>query len=134
MFFLLDTNIINDLVRDPHGKVSRKISTLGLARIATSIIVRCEIEFGLVKNGSTKLRKQLETILSAIEVIHFSSPAHEKYGELRAALMRTGKPIGPNDLFIAAHALSLGAILVTNNEREFSRVPGLKVENWLRES
>jgi tRNA(fMet)-specific endonuclease VapC len=134
MIYLLDSNIINNLARDPKGLASQRVSMLGKVRIVTSIIVCCEIEFGLVKKGSGKLRAQVETVLNSIELINFETPVHKKYGALRDHLRQIGKPIGPNDLLIAAHALCLGATLVTNNEREFARVPGLKVENWLRES
>lgn len=105
---------------------------VGGEKIATSSIVWCEVGFGLVLKGSQKLRRRMEAILGSLEVLDFVPSAHRHYGALRSAFRTSGKPIGPNGLFIAAHALALDAILVTGNEREFSRVPGLKVKNWLR--
>ena len=74
---------------------------------------------------------QLEAVLAALEVLPFEEPADRRYGELREHLERQGTPIGPNDVLIAAHALALGLAVVTDNVREFSRVPGLHIENWL---
>jgi tRNA(fMet)-specific endonuclease VapC len=130
--YLLDTNTIGDLVRNPEGKAAQRLAATGEELIATSIVVRCEIEFGLELKSSQKLRKRTGAILKEIAVLGLDTPAHEFYGAIRAKLKQLGTPIGPNDLFIAAHALALNATLVTGNEKEFSRVPGLKIENWLR--
>ena len=130
----LDANIVSDLVRNPDGKVASTIRERGDPVLAISIIVRCEIEFGLVQKGNNTLRQRVEDVISEMRIVDLAAPVHEYYGRLRTELKRLGTPIGPNDLLIAAHALSLGAILVTANEREFSRVPGLKIENWLRAS
>jgi tRNA(fMet)-specific endonuclease VapC len=130
--YLLDTNTIGDLVRNPAGKAVRRLAATGDELVATSIIVSCEIEFGLELRGSPNLRQRTESILAKLVVLGFDSPVHVFYGALRAKLKRLGTPIGPNDLLIAAHALALDATLVTDNEKEFSRVPGLRIENWLR--
>ncbi len=130
--YLLDANILGDLARNPDGAAARALKAVAGEKIVTSIIVCCEVEFGLALKGSSKLRSRMEAILGELEVLDFGSPAHQHYGALRSHLREIGKPIGPNDLLIAAHALALGAVLVTDNEREFSRVPGLKTENWLR--
>ena len=130
--FLLDTNIISDLVRDPQGRASAKIAELGEDAVATSIIVAAELRYGAAKKGSQRLAAQLETILAALEVIPLEAPADATYGATRIALEAAGTPIGANDLLIAAQALALDMVLVTNNEREFRRVDRLKVENWLR--
>lgn len=129
--YLLDTNIISDIVKNPQGKVASKITSAGNAKVCTSIIVASEIRFGAKKRASKKLTQQLETILSAIEILPFQSPADYEYANLRSFLEKAGTPIGPNDLLIAAHAISLNLVLVTANEGEFSRVPKLKIENWL---
>jgi tRNA(fMet)-specific endonuclease VapC len=131
--FLLDTNILSDLVRHPQGLVARRIESEGEASICTSIIVAAELRFGALKRGSARLTRQLETILSAIEVLSLEEPADQHYGTIRAFLERKGRTIGPNDMLIAAHALSIDCAVITANHREFSRVPGLKVENWLDE-
>jgi tRNA(fMet)-specific endonuclease VapC len=120
------------MARNSMGKAFSQIAARPEMLIVTSIIVCCEIEYGLELKKSDKLRQRMLGILGQINVLSFDPPAQEKYGMLRAELKRIGKPIGPNDLFIAAHALALDAVLVTDNEKEFSRVPGLKIENWLR--
>lgn len=130
--FLLDTNIVSDLVRNPQGRTSAKIAELGDDAVATSIIVAAELRYGAAKKGSQRLAEQLETILAAMEVIPLEAPADATYGATRVALEAAGTPIGANDLLIAAQTLALDMVLVTNNEREFERVSGLKVENWLR--
>lgn len=130
--YLLDTNILSDLVRNPHGLVAQKIAVAGEENICTSIIVASELRFGANKLGSKRLTTQLNTILSAIEILPLEEPADRRYGELRASLEKRGELIGPNDMLIAAHALMLDCVVVTANEREFSRVPKLRVENWLR--
>lgn len=128
---MLDTNILSDLVRNPQGLIAQKIASAGEGSICTSIIVASELRFGARKLGSKQLTTQLNTILSAIDILPLEEPADHRYGELRAHLEKHGTPIGPNDMIIAAHALTLDCVVVTANEREFSRVPKLKVENWL---
>src|SRR6266702_3405197 len=132
MRFLLDTNIVSDLVRSPRGRIAGRIAEIGEGRVCTSIIVAAELRYGAVKRASPRLSAQLEAVLGALDVLAFESPADTVYGELRARLERTGKPIGANDLLIAAQALALRHAVVTDNEREFSRIEGLPVENWLR--
>ena len=133
MRYLLDTNIVSALVRDPHGKVTGKIRELGEANVCTSIVVAAELRYGAAKKGSARLQSQLEAVLGALDVLPLEVPADGAYGDVRTQLERIGQPIGGNDLLIAAHALALGCTVVTDNEREFARVPGLVVENWLRE-
>jgi len=130
--YLLDTNILSDLVRNPQGLIAQKIVKVGENNICTSIIVAGELRFGANKLGSKRLTTQLNNILSAIEVLPLEEPADQHYGGLRASMEKRGKLIGPNDMLIAAHALMLDCVVVTANEREFSRVPKLRVENWLR--
>jgi tRNA(fMet)-specific endonuclease VapC len=131
--FLLDTNIVSDLVRNPQGSVAAKIAAIGETQVATSIIVAAELRYGAAKKASPRLSAQLEAVLGALEVMALEPPADAAYGELRAALEKAGKLIGPNDLLIAAQSLALEMTLVTDNEREFRRVDGLMVENWLRQ-
>jgi tRNA(fMet)-specific endonuclease VapC len=130
--YLLDTNIVSEIVRNPNGNAAKRLAQTADERVAISVIVCCEIEYGLELKSSAKLKQQSDAIIAKFEVLDFGSPAHSIYGSIRAELKRKGTPIGPNDLFIAAHALALNAVLVTDNEKEFSRVPGLKIENWLR--
>lgn len=130
--FMLDTNVISDVIRDPMGKVAKQLEQEGESSICTSIIVASELRYGVSKSSSTELALRVDAALSAIEILPFDVPADGEYGKLRAQLAAKGKPIGPNDLLIAAHALSLGLTLVTDNVREFKRVNGLSVVNWRR--
>jgi len=130
--FMLDTNVISDLIRDPSGKVARQLEIEGETSVCSSIIVASELRYGVSKSGSQALELRVDAALSAIEIFPFDEPADREYGKLRAQLALKGKLIGPNDLLIAAHALSLGLILVTDNLREFKRVNGLAVVNWRR--
>lgn len=130
--YLLDTNIISELVRNPQGRLTDVIARKGEDRICTSIVVASELRFGAEKKGSAPLARQLETVLSAIKILPLKEPADRFYAKLRTHLEKKGTPIGPNDMLIAAHSLSLGLTLVTANEREFLRVPELCVENWLK--
>jgi tRNA(fMet)-specific endonuclease VapC len=130
--YLLDTNILSDLVKHPSGVVAKRIAEVGEAQICTSIIVACELRFGVEKSGSRRLADSLEKILGALEILPLETPCETYYAKIRTHLEQVGTPIGPNDLLIAAHALTLNLSVVTANEREFSRVPNLKVENWLK--
>ena len=132
MRYLLDTNIVSALVRDPAGDITRRIRDVGEANVCTSIIVAAELRYGATKKQSTRLSLQLEAILSALEVVPLETPVDAVYGQIRAQLEQAGQPIGGNDLLIAAHALALQCTVVTDNQREFERVDGLVVENWLR--
>jgi tRNA(fMet)-specific endonuclease VapC len=128
---MLDTNIISDLIRNPQGQAARHIARVGEHDVCTSIIVAAELRYGCAKSGAKRLTKAVEDLLSEINVLSFDSPADSEYAGIRSALETAGKPIGGNDLLIAAHARAIGATVVTNNSNEFKRVRGLKVENWL---
>ncbi len=132
MRYLLDTNIVSDLVRNPQGKVAQHIRKIGEAQVCTSIIVAAELRYGATKKGSLRLSAQLEAVLGALEVLPFEAPADGAYGLLRTRLEHAGRPIGANDLLIAAQVLSLGYTIVTDNEKEFAHVEDLRRENWLR--
>jgi tRNA(fMet)-specific endonuclease VapC len=130
--YLLDTNIVSDLVRNPQGRVTDRIRAVGEGQVCTSIIVAAELRYGAAKNA-VKLTKQLEAVLGALDVLPFEAPADARYGFLRAQLEKGGGMIGGNDLLIAARAITLGLTVVTDNEKEFARIKGLSCENWLRE-
>jgi len=132
MRYLLDTNVVSDIVRNPQGRVARRIRKVGEARVCTSIIVAAELRYGATKKGSPKLLTQLEAVLGALEVLPFGVPADAAYGLIRTRLERAGRPIGGNDLLIAAQAVALGCTIVTDNEAEFARIDGLRWQNWLR--
>src|SRR5262245_27298989 len=131
MRYLLDTNVVSDLVRHPQGRISARIREVGEAQVCTSIIVAAELRYGATKRGSPRLTKQLEAILGALDVLPFEEPADTAYGLIRSRLEQAGRPIGGNDLLIAAQAIALGHTIITGNEREFARIDGLLCENWL---
>lgn len=91
----------------------------------------CELQFGAAKSGSPRLVQQLERILNVLPILPLEPPVEQHYAVIHTHLEQAGTPISPNDLLIAAHALSLNLTLVTANTREFGRVPALSVENWL---
>ena len=130
--YLLDTNILSDLVRNPQGRIASRIARIGEKGVCTSIVVAAGLRYGAAKRGSARLSSQLETILRVLEILPLETPVDEVYGKLRADLERKGQIIGGNDLLIAAHTLALGHTIVTDNVREFSRIRSLSVENWLR--
>lgn len=107
-------------------------ASLAKATSAPASSSRAELRFGAAKKGSTRLVAQLESVLSALEVLPFEAPADSIYADIRTRLEQAGQPIGGNDLLIAAHAIALGCTVVTDNQREFERVSDLRVENWLR--
>jgi tRNA(fMet)-specific endonuclease VapC len=129
--YMLDTNIISDLIRNPQGRAAKRIPRVGEDNICTSIIVAAELRYGCAKSGSQRLLKAVEDLLGEIAVLPFDVPADTEYGGIRSELEAAGRPIGGNDLLIAAHAHATGATIVTGNVDEFKRIRGLKVENWL---
>jgi tRNA(fMet)-specific endonuclease VapC len=134
MRYLLDTNVVSDLIRNPQGRVAERIRKVGEAQVCTSIIVAAELRYGAAKKGSPRLTAQLEAVLGCLDVLALETPADAAYGLIRTRLEQAGRPIGSNDLLIAAQAIALGYTIVTDNEGEFARVDGLLRENWLRQA
>ena len=133
--YLLDANALSELLREPFGRVAtiyRRKANDADTRVLTSIIAACELRFRAEKKGSPRLTARVDRLLASFEVAPLARDVDTDYAMLRADLERKGQLIGPNDMLIAAHALALDAILVTDNVREFKRVKGLKIENWLR--
>lgn len=131
--YLLDTNIVSDLINRPRGKAVQRLAQLreaGTKNIATSIIVAAELRYGAAKRGNRSLAQRVDGVLARLNVLPFAAPADAIYGRLRADLERQGLPLGGNDLLIAAQALAAGHTLVSD-DRSFTRVPGLNCENWL---
>ena len=129
--YLMDTNILSDLVRNPQGMVAAQITRAGEDTVCTSIIAAAELRYRAIKSNSAKLAERIDMILSALEILPLETPADHQYASLRHHLTLEGTPIGPNDLLIAAQGLANDLTVITANVGEFSRVPGLKVENWL---
>lgn len=131
--YLLDTDVLSKLIRDPRGTEASRLACTGADAVCTSIIVAGELRFGAAKSRSTRLAMRVEALLLAIPVLPLDVPADAHYADVRDFLARAGTPIGPNDLWIAAHARSRDLCVVTGNMREFSRVPALKVNDWSSE-
>jgi len=129
--FLLDTNIVSDLIRHPQGIVRDRIAEVGEQSICISVLVAAELRFGAAKRQSSRLTRQVDIVLAALPIVALEAPVDVHYAEIRVGLEAAGCPIGPNDLIIASHARALGLTLVTHNVTELSRVPGLRVEDWL---
>lgn len=129
--WMLDTNALSDLIRNPQGALAQRLSELEPDAVCTSIIAACELRFGARRKGSKALTRRVEQLMQVLTVVPLDAPADEHYADIRATLEREGTPIGSHDLFIAAHARSRGATLLTRNLREFQRVPGLRVEDWV---
>ncbi|ODT79629.1 MAG: hypothetical protein ABS76_18790 [Pelagibacterium sp. SCN 64-44] len=128
---MLDTNIVSHIMRYPELKPAEHMAGYAPDELAISSVVLAELLFGAVRVESSKLRKQIDFVLQTTAVLQFDEGAAAHYAQIRTDLERAGTPIGGNDLLIAAHARYLGATLVTDNIREFSRVPDLSLENWL---
>lgn len=129
--WMLDTDTLSDLIRNPRGALTRRLGATEPDAVCTSIVVACELRFGARRKGSDVLTRRVEQLLDTLAVLPLDEPADQHYADIRATLERAGTPIGGHDLFIAAHARSRGLTLVTHNAREFERVPGLRVEDWL---
>ena len=134
--YLLDTNIISDIIRNKEGHCRRRLAALDAEtdEVCTSIVVSAELKFGALKKGAAALTQRVEAVLATLAVHPLGGDADGIYAQIRAGLERVGKPIGANDLWIAAHALALNAILVTDNTHEFSRVAKLRIENWMSDA
>lgn len=130
--YLLDTNVVIAATRG-EGVIAAKLGEIDAADLILSPIVLGELEFGVEKSRLKKQNRQrLQRLIQALPVAPMDAETSRQYGLIRASLESCGQPIGANDYWIAAQALALEAVLVTDNEREFRRVPGLVVENWLR--
>ena len=131
MKYLLDTDICIYLINERPRKVLARFRRHAVGDIGVSTVTVSELAWGVAKTGSARNRAALGAFLLPIEIAAYDLAAALRYGEVRAELAKRGRPIGPLDTMIAAHALSLGATLVTNNLREFGRVPDMAVENWV---
>jgi tRNA(fMet)-specific endonuclease VapC len=128
---MLDANILSAIMRDREGSLLRRADEIGARRLCTSIVVAGELRFGAAKVDSPRLEREVEGILARIAVLPIEPPTDSVYARIRADLQKRGRLIGPNDLWIAAHALALDLTLITANTGEFSRIEGLRIENWL---
>lgn len=129
--YLLDTNICIYILNNKPEKVRQKMQQIGEFRCAISSIVASELAFGAQKSGRPENKIRLNQFLSLFQILPFDHDAVWHYAKLRVDLQAKGTPIGNMDELIAAHALSLDVILVTNNLKEFERVESLQIENWV---
>ncbi|WP_192821745.1 type II toxin-antitoxin system VapC family toxin [Rufibacter sp. LB8] len=133
MEYLLDTNICIYIIKKKPVMVLGRFRGLELGSVGISTITLAELEYGIRKSANPlKNKEALNQFLVPLDIIDFDYNATIEYGKVRADLEKLGTPIGPLDTLIAAHALSLKVTLVTNNEKEFSWVQGLKIENWAK--
>jgi tRNA(fMet)-specific endonuclease VapC len=128
--YLLDTNICIYIINRRPAEVFRHFEGLPVGDVGISSVTGAELAYGVEKSGSARNRQALEKFFAPLEIAVFDTEAMLRYGQLRAQPEKRGTPIGPLDMLIAAHAMALGSILVTNNAREFERIPGLALENW----
>ena len=128
---LLDTNICIYLINNRPPGVLERFRRHRAGEIGVSSVVASELAYGVIKSGSTRNREALAMFLAPLQVMPFDESCVWSYGELRSALEQRGQSIGALDTMIAAHALALDAVLVTNNLREFAKVPGLRTDNWV---
>jgi tRNA(fMet)-specific endonuclease VapC len=129
--YMFDTDICSYLMKEKSTALVARIQTVPVNAVCMSAITRSEILFGIaVSPRPQKDRAAFDFLMQHLHALDYPASAAGDYAEVRATLKSQGAPIGPNDLLIAAHARFLGLILVTNNTREFQRVPGLKIENW----
>lgn len=128
---LLDTNICIHIINAKPPSVLARFQQYRLGDIGVCSVVAAELALGVSKSGSARNRQALEMFLAPLTILPFDTPAVWAYGDLRAHLERRGTPIGSLDTMIAAHALSQRALLVTNNTREFAKVPNLQLANWV---
>lgn len=128
--YLLDTNIISDVARNPAGLAAQRFTEEPRELLCTSVVVSAEVLFGLVNGTSADMQRKMTAVLQGVRVLGMEPPVADVYASVRAGLKKAGRELGPNDMFIAAHALALKATLVTA-DRAFRHVPGLRIENWL---
>ncbi len=132
MRFMLDTNTCIELIRNRDERVLRRMKRRSTDEICVSSVTLSELEYGVAKSTNPENRLALAEFMTPLTVAPYDDAVAPVYGRIRAELEQAGTPIGPLDTMIAAHALSLGLTVVTGNEREFRRVPGLKVQNWAK--
>jgi tRNA(fMet)-specific endonuclease VapC len=132
MKYLLDTDTFSEIVKGSNAALVKRMATLRTGDVALSVVTRGEIAFAVrLKTPKSLAKRRLDRLLEMIDTLPLTTDVAQHYGDLRAQLRRQGTPIGPNDLWIAAHARALDLTLVSNNTKEFSRVARLRLETWV---
>lgn len=130
--YLLDTNVVSFHIRGSSRQLQRRLKAIPISQVALSVVTEMEIRYGLAKNPGLRIAPMVEAFLDTIAILPLTSESAVAYATIRAELAAKGTPIGPLDLMIAAHAISVGAVLITHDHDEFRRVPGLHCEDWTR--
>ncbi|MFN8095042.1 MAG: type II toxin-antitoxin system VapC family toxin [Vicinamibacteria bacterium] len=130
--YLLDTNVVSFHIRGSSAALQGRLRRIKAASVALSVVTEMEIRFGLARNPGLRIAPLVEQFLDAMTILPLDSDVARAYGRIRSELETEGRPIGPLDTMIAAHAVSVGATLVTNDVREFRRVRGLRVADWTK--
>jgi tRNA(fMet)-specific endonuclease VapC len=128
--YLLDTNIVSYHIRRSSPSLLRRLHATPIAHVALSVVTEMELRYGLARNPALRIAPLVESFLSGIAILPLDSSVAKKYAAIRHAVVSKGASVGPLDLMIAAHALAMGIVLITNNTREFSRIPDLRCEDW----
>ncbi len=133
MKYMLDTNICIYIIKRKPVEVIERFRQLRISQVCVSSITLSELEYGVIKSSKPEQNHSaLAQFMAPIEILPYGDAAAQHYGELRVYLEKHGTPIGSLDMLIAAHALSTGCILITNNVKEFERVPNLEIDNWVK--
>lgn len=128
--YLIDTDVLWRVIRDPHGEIAARLLALDEANVATSVIVACELRYGAEKKRNASLSERVEALLGSLPVLALEPAVDRVYGGLRRQLESTGTLVGAHHLLIAAHAVTTGRTLITRNGHELSRVPTVALETW----
>ncbi len=128
--YLLDTNIVSYHIRRSSPALLRRLHATSSAHVALSVVTEMELRYGLARNPALRIAPLVESFLSGIAILPLESSVAKKYASVRHTLVSKGAAVGPLDLMIAAHALAMGIVLITNNTREFNRIPDLRCEDW----
>ena len=130
--YMMDTDICSYIIKERPDSVRRHFQTISMGSICISVVTYAELMYGVERSSSKRInRSVIEQFVSHLEVVKWDKEAADKYAIIRARLDDSGSPIGAMDMMIASHAASTNAVLVTNNQRHFKKVPGLKIENWV---
>jgi tRNA(fMet)-specific endonuclease VapC len=130
--YLLDTYMVSELIKNPQGVVAERMLSSGLELLCcTSIIVACELRYNAEKKQSPNLSFNVEQVLNSLPILPLEEPIDELYSKIRVSLENKGVSMSQHELLVAAHALSLGLTVVTENDGKFSHIDNLTVENWL---
>ncbi len=131
--YMLDTNICIYIIKQKPAKVIERFKQTDISQIGISSITLSELQYGVSKSSNPEQNQMaLSQFAAPLEIFPYDDGAAQYYGDLRAGLEKQGTPIGSLDMLIAAHAISLNSVLITNNEKEFNRVPNLRIDNWVK--